>query len=128
MVAAMRGILLVAIAISGGVGCGDDGGTKTPDAAPIPSNIDVVTCAGGEQGPITTVNLTFAYMGTPLTITAGQTVKFMMGTSHNVVPDVGNDPGLTVDFGETKCLKFKLAGDYNFHCAPHAFKGKVTVQ
>ena len=91
----MRGILLVAIAISG---CGG-GGTKTPDAPPVASNIDVVTCAGGEQGPITTVNGTFAYMGTPLTITAGQTVKFMMGTEHTVTPDVGNDVNLSVDFG-----------------------------
>jgi plastocyanin len=38
------------------------------------------------------------------------------------------DPGLVVNFSETKCLKFTAAGTYGFYCGPHGFSGTVTVQ
>jgi plastocyanin len=115
-------------------GCGDDGGTKMADAPPAAvSNIDVVTCMGGEMGPITadgagTTADPFKFDPNALTIAVGDTVEFMMPSIHNVVPDTGGDSGLKVNFSETKCLKFKAAGDYSFHCGPHGFKGTITVQ
>ncbi len=110
--------------------CGGGSTTTKPDAAPIASNIDVVTCAGGEKGPIMTTGSSFAGVFTPnaLTIAVNDTVQFIMPSEHDVVPDTGGDPNLKVAFSETKCLKFKVAGDYKFHCGPHSFKGTVTVQ
>lgn len=108
--------------------CGDDGGsTPAVDAPVAASNVEDVTCAGGEM-TIDAVNGTNAFMPTSVTIAVGAAVKFTMPSTHSVVPDTGNDENLKVPFSATKCLKFKAAGTYAFHCNPHAFKGTVVVQ
>jgi plastocyanin len=42
--------------------------------------------------------------------------------------DTMSDPGLRVNYGETKCLMFTLKGTFGFHCVPHLFTGTVVVQ
>ena len=127
----MRTYLAIVLLSSGLVAaCGDDGGGSTPTPDAKPSDIDVVACASGEKGPITTTGSSTDGVFTPnaLTVAVGDTVKFVMPSEHDVVPDVGGDVNLKVGFSETKCLKFKAAGAYKFHCGPHSFKGTVTVQ
>jgi plastocyanin len=66
-------------------------------------------------------------------ITQGQIVQFVMPSSHDVVPGhvpTDNsiaDPGLMVNFSETKCLMFTQTGMYGFHCGPHMFNGTIIV-
>lgn len=128
----MRGLIL-SCSFLALAACGDDGGSKAPDAASAAdaaaSQVEAVTCDATAKGPITApVDPPFAYTPATLTIAVGDMVQFVMPQNHNVVPDTGNDANLRVNFSETKCLKFKAAGTYNFHCGPHSFKGSVTVQ
>ena len=58
----------------------------------------------------------------------GELVEFMTSVTHNVVPDPGNDPGLSVGFHTTGCLMFTEPGTFAFHCEIHLFKGSVVVQ
>jgi plastocyanin len=105
-----------------------------PDAAVIPdaavATVMAVTCPSGAVPTITTVDNVNAYMPSSVTITVGQIVKFMMSSSHNVVPDppMPTDAGLMVGLGETKCLKFTKAGTFWFKCMPHGFEGTAIVQ
>lgn len=126
MVRAMRASLSIVILSSSLLAaCSSD---PAPADAPG-SNVETVTCAGGEMS-IATTGDSFAGVYTPnaVTISAGQAVQFVMPATHNVVPDTGGDANLSVPFSTTRCLKFKVAGSYKFHCGPHAFKGTVTVQ
>ena len=110
--------------------CGDDG--SSVDAPPA-ANVAAVDCASNT--PTATITATGTapdgsdgkFMPMSATITKGQVVKFVMSTLHNMAPNAGTDPALTVNFGETKCFKFNAAGTYNFHCTPHGFQGSVVV-
>lgn len=117
--------------------CGDDGGTTTPDA---PKTIDApassatvmeVSCTGiTPAASVMTTDASFSFMPMATTITVGQVVKFTTSLSHNVVPNPSaakTDPGLTVGFNKTVCLKFAAAGTFGFMCGPHGFVGTVTV-
>jgi plastocyanin len=145
----MRQLVLVPVMLLAACG-GDDGGTSPIDAkgidakvidapvvdaqivdAPIDAAATVVavTCPTDPVPPtITTGSNVF----TPdnVTIAQDEIVKFVMPSIHNVVPDttLPTDPGLRVDFNETKCLQFTALGTFNFKCQPHGFKGHVTVQ
>jgi len=109
--------------------CGDDG-AATPDApsgtdAPVvASNIETVNCAAGEPEVMATTGM---YVPAATTIAVDGVVKFIMPSTHNVVPNPGADANLKVNFSETKCLKFKAAGNYSFRCGPHNFMGSITV-
>lgn len=101
-----------------------------------------VTTTEGAQATIvdvTTSGLTF----TPneVTINVGDSVRFSVPSSHNVVQvspalwDANkNEPetnGFSVDFGETKEVLFSTAGTYYYVCQPHAavgMKGKIVVK
>ena len=115
--------LIVAVAACGG-------GSTTPsiDAPVTAAAVTTVDCA--TNAPTATV-ATQNFMFTPAatTITVGQIVKFQLESVHDVVPDSSTttDPGLTVDFGKTACLKFAKAGTFGFKCQPHGFKGSITV-
>ena len=110
--------------------CGDDG---TSVDAPPAANVAAVDCAS--NAPTQTITATGTmpdgsdgkFMPMSVTITKGQVVKFVMSQLHNMAPNTGTDPALTVNFGETKCFKFNAAGTYNFHCTPHGFQGSVVV-
>lgn len=113
------------LAACGGGGDGDDVPADT--AAPT-STIEVVTPCTGESAMVITDG-TFKYQPAATTITAGQIVKFVMDSSHDVAPKTtSDDSGLRVGFGQTKCLKFTTAGTFNFKCTPHGFSGSITVQ
>jgi plastocyanin len=116
---------------------GDDGGDNTPmaDAAVQPdgSTAKVVTvqCPASPAATVTTSNLADAYHPMATTISVNGIVKFEMSSSHNVAPNpiaANTDDGLSVGFGQTRCLQFKEAGTYGFMCTPHGFVGTVTVQ
>lgn len=83
----------------------------------------MVDCA--EVTPAATV-MTFglAYQPTPVTITAGSTVEFVMPAQHNVS---STTPGLAVGFGARTCLRFPAPGTFTFNCTRHNFTGTVVV-
>lgn len=111
--------------------CGDDGGT-TPQADAPPNNtavVKAVTCPATADAAVATAGN--AFDPPTSTISVDGIVQFTMDATHNVVPNAAGgmtDPGLTVNFGETKCLQFTAAGTYHFKCNPHGFTGSITVQ
>ncbi len=99
---------------------------KTPDAAGAATVSAVTPCPATPDATVMTSG--FAYSPMATTINMGQVVKFVMPAEHNVVPNTTmSDPGLMVNFSETKCLRFTQTGTFGFHCAPHGFTGTVTV-
>ena len=119
----------ISLALVFAAACGGGGSTPSIDAPASGNKVTTVDCA--TNAPTATV-ATQNFMFTPAatTIAAGQVVKFQLESVHNVVPDTTttSDPGLTVGFGATACLKFSTAGTYGFKCEPHGFKGTITVQ
>lgn len=111
--------------------CG--GSSDTPDAArqidAATASVMAVTCPAAPAASITAIDSDITtFMPKAATISIGQVVKFTMPGTHNVVPNTTmSDPGLVVDFRETKCLMFTRAGTFGFHCVPHGFSGTVTV-
>ncbi|MBA3539346.1 MAG: hypothetical protein H0T79_06930, partial [Deltaproteobacteria bacterium] len=102
-----------------------DATTALPDA---PTAVQVVTCPVGGNTP-TVVTGAGTYSPVSTAIAVNEIVKFTMPSIHNVVPDPAlmTDDGLNVGFNATRCLKFTVAGTYNFKCGPHQFKGNVVV-
>lgn len=127
----MTRLALLAFAVLGACG-GDSTNTPTPDAPKAadaaPPTVLAVTCPATPAATITTSDATLAYSPASATITQGQVVKFAMSSLHDVEPDAGGDPGLTVGFNEMKCLMFTHPGTFKFHCGPHNFMGTVIVQ
>jgi plastocyanin len=117
--------LLAALTIAG---CSAGAGSPATGVDASIADVVAVECAGGESSTISTVDSVLAFDPPSVAIVAGQVVKFTMSSMHDVVPDPGNDVGLQVGFSATRCLKFKTAGSYKFHCGPHQFKGVVTAQ
>jgi plastocyanin len=118
--------------------CGDDGGSQTPidsggsnmDAGSA-AKVVAVACPGTPAATVTTTNAVDAYMPMNTTISAGAVVRFVMSTMHNVEPNpiaAMSDSATRVDYGETKCLRFDVAGTYGIYCAAHSFAGTITVQ
>src|SRR5262245_46719564 len=107
------------------------GGGDTPPSDTNPANkVQTVACASNP--PSTTImatgtEISGSYMPSTVTISTGQVVQFVTTSLHNVAPNAGVDPGLTVGFNATACLKFTAAGTFGFHCGPHGFTGTVTV-
>jgi plastocyanin len=99
--------------------------------APPTASVQTVTCPATPAATVMTSGFMFAPMTT--TITQGQVVQFVMPSTHDVVPghvpadSALSDPGLTVNFSETKCLMFTQSGMYGFHCGPHSFNGTIVV-
>jgi plastocyanin len=113
--------------------CGGDDGATTQMDAPVTTNkVQAVTCPGTADGNVMTIGTVDAYMPMTQTVPVNAVVKFTMNAAHNVAPNTAagatTDPGLTVDFGQTKCLKFTTAGTFSFFCSAHGFTGTITVQ
>lgn len=114
--------------------CGGSGSTPADAAPPAdagPPTVIEVTCPATVPITVTAddnqiAKFTFTPGNSPIPV--GGIVKFMMGLQHDVVPDMGGDPGLMVDFMQTKCLQFTKAGTFGFHCMVHTFRGSITVQ
>jgi plastocyanin len=106
------------------------GGDDNPQIDANSSAVAAVDCAS--HAPTQTImatgdETTGKFMPMTVTITHGQVVEFVTTAIHNVVPNTGTDPALTVGFSATKCFQFNMAGTYAFHCGPHGFQGSVVV-
>lgn len=115
------------------------GGGDDPPAVDAPSGgdsgggaaLEAVTCPGSPDAMVSTSDGSFQFSPQATTISVGQTVQFVMSSTHDVKPNPAagtSDSALVVNFGETKCFKFTQAGTYHFKCNPHGFAGTVTVQ
>lgn len=119
-------VLCLALAACGGGG--DDPPADSPAAGDAPpATVMSVTCDGTEPEVETTGGFRFSPMA--VTITAGQAVKFTNATNHSVVPGASpTDSGLRATFGTSTCLKFTVAGTFNYKCSPHSsMTGTITV-
>jgi plastocyanin len=116
------------------VACGGSSGEPPDAAAPVdavPATVVTVACPTAAVPTITASDGNdTSYMPRSVTIGVGEIVKFTMPRSHNVVPNTlgTSDPGLKVNYGETRCLMFTAAGTFGFYCSPHGFSGTVIVQ
>jgi plastocyanin len=124
-------MLLFALVACGG----DDGGTGvTPDATGSGSGsgnkVMTVTCPTSSDAMVTVNAGGTAYVPMTQTVPMNAVVQFVMTPTHDAKPNTQttSDPGLTVGFGETKCLKFTAPGNYGFFCSAHGFNGTITVQ
>jgi plastocyanin len=126
--------LILAAALLAACGGDDGGGSATPDAA-MPdgavntNKVVTVTCPATPDAMVTVTSGGGAYMPMATTIAVNGVVKFVMTATHDAKPNTltTTDPGLSVGFGETKCLKFTQAGTFGFYCTNHSFAGTVTV-
>ena len=123
----LLGGLAIVLAACGG----DDGGgaADAPKEGAANTVSEVSPCPGTPDAVVTTENTSFAYMPQATTITQGQVVQFVLSSDHDVAPNtqVNTDPGLRVNFGQTKCLRFTATGTFGYKCTPHGFVGTVTV-
>jgi plastocyanin len=126
-------MLRLAFALAAASAC-DSGGTTTTADAPrdmgSTNKVLTVTCPTTADAMVTTTNLVDAYSPPTTMIPATGVVRFVMSSFHDVKPNTltSTDPGLTVGFGETKCLRFTQAGTYGFFCSSHSFAGTIVVQ
>ena len=127
----MKWLALVALAACGGDSTPAqqmDAPTKK-DAAQAATVVTVDCGSTAAQATVTTTDAMMSYSPMATTITMGQVVKFQTSLAHDVKPNPLNhpDPGLTVDFNTTKCLRFTSTGTFGFMCSAHGFVGTVTV-
>jgi plastocyanin len=125
----MKRVVLIMLAACGG----DDGGmTAMPDAMGSGSSNKVmsVTCPATADAMVTVNASGTMYVPMTQTVPPNAVVKFVMTATHDAKPNTltPSDPGLSVGFGETKCLKFTQAGTFGFFCTAHSFAGTITVQ
>lgn len=125
----MRSLALaLALAACGGGGDDPPAGVDAPSDDAQSATVVEVTCDGSEVATVVTQAASkFDPMSTSIAV--NDVVKFEMDPSHDVAPHLSlpSDPGIRVDFGETKCLRFTQAGTFNFFCTSHGFAGSVTV-
>jgi len=138
-------LFVVALGACGGGGDDGDGNqpadaNQTPKDAAIdaptvdapPATVMTVNCAGATIAQTVTTS-GFAFSPSAITINVNDIVQFMPESAHNVVPSTNGtptDPGLRSGaVGAIACLKFTVAGEFNYRCQPHSsMTGKVTVQ
>ena len=116
--------------------CGGDDTNIKMDAAKMDSGsgamatVVAADCSGGSQAMVMEMDGVDAFMPMSTSIGMGQVVKFVTSTEHNVAPNpiaAKTDPGLSVGFNTTKCLRFTATGTFGFMCSVHSFVGTVTV-
>lgn len=122
-------LVLITLAACGG----DDGSpTTTPDATGSGSSNKVVevTCPATADAMVTVNAGGTAFVPMTQTVPVMAVVKFVMTPTHDTKPNTltTTDPGITVGFGQTKCLKFTATGTFGFFCSAHSFAGTITVQ
>ena len=115
-------------------GCGDDGGGTTADAPPMgdasTNKVVTVACPNTPDAMVGISAGGLAYDPAATTVPVNAVVKFVMTATHDAKPNpmTTTDPGLSVGFAETKCLKFTATGTFGFFCTAHGFAGTITVQ
>jgi plastocyanin len=127
--------LVLAAILFAGCGGDDGGGGVTADASMADGSgssnkVVTVTCPATADAEVTISSGGSAYSPMASTVPINAVVKFIMTATHDAKPNpqTTTDPGLSVDFGETKCLKFTASGTFGFYCSAHGFAGTVTVQ
>src|SRR5690349_10225609 len=102
----MRVGALALLAACGGGGSTVDG----PMHDGTNATVVMVDCNSTAAAATVTMNdMVDAYMPMASTIAMGQVVKFVTSATHNVEPNTSaamTDPGLSVGFSQTKCLRF----------------------
>ncbi|MEM9491311.1 MAG: plastocyanin/azurin family copper-binding protein [Myxococcota bacterium] len=124
-------VLAVLLAFAG---CGDDSSDDDDGGGSDAST-------GGEVVTISTADGNLVFMPADITISAGDTVRFEMTSTHNAIEVTeetynarGTTPiegGFEVDFGETASVTFTTPGVHYYVCAPHAaldMIGTITVE
>ena len=112
-----------------------DANPNAPDAsvdAPTGPVVELPTCDGTVLAlTVETAGNSYKYTpaGDETKVEFGGIVKFIMPGAHNAVSGANRtaDSKFNVGFGETKCLRFVEAGDYEFYCSAHPFQGSITV-
>jgi len=123
--------LVVLVACGGGTDDPAPADTAAANDAPAQvATVMTVPCDGTElPAPIETTG-GFRFNPSTMTISKDQVIKFVSGSTHNVVPDTApTDTGLSIPaVGATGCLKFTATGSFKFKCQPHpSMKGTITV-
>lgn len=138
------GTMLVTVLLVG-AGCSQTTETTEDTTTPEPAGAvtSTVTVGGDEdtteettsETTVTTVGNTFS--PSELTISAGDSVTFDLGASHNVVEvsketyeaqgKTALEGGFSVDFGGNETVTFDEAGTYYYVCEPHAGMGMVGM-
>lgn len=96
---------------------------------------DETTTEEESTNTVTTVGNSFS--PSEMTISAGDSVTFELGGSHNVVEvsketyeaqeKTALEGGFSVDFGATETVTFDEPGTYYYVCEPHAAMGMVGM-
>jgi plastocyanin len=118
-----RVYLLVAL-----VACEAGGETPPPVDTPPPAPVVALSsCPSTVDATVMDSPSTFVPVMTSIAV--GGVVKFTIDTEHYVIPHQTqpSDPALMVSRGETKCLRFNVAGTYSFACGVHGFAGRIQV-
>ncbi len=111
------------------VACSAGSDTPPPvDAPPPPPVVVLSSCPTAVDATVADSPTSFVPAMT--NVTARGVVKFMIDAEHFVVPHLTQptDQALMVSRGQTKCLRFDVAGSYSFVCGVHGFVGKIIVQ
>jgi plastocyanin len=113
---------LVLVACSAGA----DSPPPVDTAPPIPV-VELSSCPTTVDATI--VDSPSSFVPAMTTIPRTGIVKFTINAEHFVIPHLTepSDPALAVSRGQTKCLRFDVAGTYSFVCGVHGFVGKITV-
>lgn len=102
---------------------------------------DSNSSTGGEVAAVVTMDSSLQFMPADVTISAGDTVRFEMTSTHNAIEvsmetydarEVTPLPGgFQVDFGQTEEIVFNTPGVYYYVCQPHVtfdMVGTITVR
>lgn len=95
----------------------------------VPATLTMSVAQSDDQTPTVTIS-NFAYSPSPVTITAGQSVRFVNtdDVGHTVTADDGSFDSKMLDKGKSWTYKFDKAGTYKYYCAVHpSMHGIVTV-
>jgi plastocyanin len=105
------------------------GGADAPDNGVDAAPATIMTVACGNEVESIESTGGFRFMPNNATITAGQSIEFINGPSHSIVPAGATpDNGFRVGFGATTCLMFTQPGTYQYRCNPHtSMTGTITV-
>lgn len=118
------------------VNCGGGGGGGGGTSAP--STVEVVDCATVVSSATVTATDLKTFSPSSVSIPVNSVVKWISSSSlrHTVTSGTAGTPDGKFDqellsSGSTVCLKFTVAGTYNYYCTPHfsmGMTGVVTVQ
>ena len=121
-------LFLAGLLAAAAVGCSESRSTSTSTAS---STVEVVSC------PVAVTDVAIAgqnFLPAALTVAAGSTVRWtnndlMDHTVTSTTVPAGGTFDQRIVPGASLCLKFTVAGTYNYVCTIHpAMIGTVTVQ